>query len=235
MSTPEEVRFNNFDFLRIAAAFLVLISHQYALNGLPEPSVFNMSLGTFGVLIFFSISGFLVSQSWRQDPHVGRFLVKRFLRIWPGLAVVTLIAAFVLGPMVSSLEWRAYFLQPELLDFLRNLKVVTIRYVLPGVFEENIHPKAVNGSLWTIPLEVRCYFVLLFIGMIGLMKKPFLVLFGTLLFGAYYFVLAFDPKNYQVHFGLYFLAGVCLALFRRRWEASPIHLLAATGMLATIS
>lgn len=232
MDNGDPSRRNNFDFLRIVAAFLVLISHQFALNGLPEPSVLRMSLGTFAVLIFFSVSGFLVSQSWRQDPNAVRFLIKRFLRIWPGLAVVTLVAAFVLGPLVSTLDAQAYFAHADLRDFLRNLKVTTIRYVLPGVFENNIHPRAVNGSLWTIPLEVRCYFALLLAGILGLMARRWMVALAAVAFGLYYFGFAFDPKNYQFHFAFYFFAGVCLDLYRRVWEARPIWLLAATGALS---
>ncbi|HYD58801.1 MAG TPA: acyltransferase [Noviherbaspirillum sp.] len=229
MGTGEHSRQNNFDFLRILAAFLVLVSHQFALNGLPEPSIFRMSLGTFAVLIFFSVSGFLVSQSWRLDPNGLRFLAKRFLRIWPGLAVVTLVAAFILGPLVSTLDAQAYFSHPDLRDFLRNLKVTTVRYVLPGVFEENIHPRAVNGSLWTIPLEVRCYFVLLVLGCAGLMTKRWAVVLATAASAVYFFGFAFDPKNYQFHFALYFFAGVCLDLYRRAWEGGPHYLLAASG------
>lgn len=229
MDHGDHSRLNNFDFLRIVAAFLVLVSHQFALNGLPEPEVFQMSLGTFAVLIFFSVSGFLVSQSWRHDPYALRFLLKRFLRIWPGLAVVTLAAAFVLGPLVSALDAQAYFGHPDLRDFLRNLKVTTIRYVLPGVFEGNPHPRAVNGSLWTIPLEVRCYFALLAAGIVGLMARRWMMALGTLAFGIYFFGFAFDPKNYQYHFALYFFAGVCLDLYRRTWEAQPAWLLAAAG------
>ncbi|HYC41757.1 MAG TPA: acyltransferase [Noviherbaspirillum sp.] len=230
MDQGDHSRLNNFDFLRIVAAFLVLVSHQFALNGLPEPEVFRMSLGTFAVLIFFSVSGFLVSQSWRHDPHALRFLLKRFLRIWPGLAVVTLAAAFVLGPLVSTLDAQAYFAHPDLRDFLRNLKVTTIRYVLPGVFTDNPHPRAVNGSLWTIPLEVRCYFALLAAGIIGLMARRWMVALGTLAFGMYFFGFAFDPKNYQYHFALYFFAGACLDLYRRAWEEQPLRLLAAAGV-----
>lgn len=232
MDHGDHSRLNNFDFLRIVAAFLVLVSHQFALNGLPEPEVFRMSLGTFAVLIFFSVSGFLVSQSWRHDPNALRFLLKRFLRIWPGLAVVTLAAAFVLGPLVSTLDAQAYFAHPDLRDFLRNLKVTTIRYVLPGVFDDNPHPRAVNGSLWTIPLEVRCYFALLAAGIIGLMARRWMAALGTLAFGIYFFGFAFDPKNYQVHFALYFFAGVCLDLYRRTWEAQPAWLLAAAGAVS---
>jgi len=232
MDTGEQSRRNNFDFLRILASFLVLVSHQYALNGLPEPAIFQMSIGTFAVLIFFSISGFLVSQSWRQDPDGLRFLLKRFLRIWPGLAVVTLIAAFILGPIVSTLDAQAYFSHPDLRDFLRNLKITTIRYVLPGVFENNMHLRAVNGSLWTIPLEVRCYFALLVVGCLGLMKRRWVVALGTILFSIYYFGFTHDPLNYQYHFALYFFAGVCLDLYRRTWEAWPAYLLGAAGAIS---
>ena len=57
-------RQNNFDLVRVLAALFVLISHQHALNGLPEPTFLNVhTIGGLGVLIFFSISGFLVAQS----------------------------------------------------------------------------------------------------------------------------------------------------------------------------
>lgn len=81
-------RANNFDGLRIIAALLVLWSHMFALSGRWEPLLYQgHSFGNLGVLIFFSISGYLVSASWARDPDLGRFLAKRFLRIAPGLAV----------------------------------------------------------------------------------------------------------------------------------------------------
>ena len=224
MPSTDKSRKNNFDFLRISAAFLVLISHQYALSGLQEPG-FNVSLGSLGVMIFFSISGFLVSQSWRQDPHVFRFLLKRFLRIWPALAVVTFISAVVLGPILSTLSWRSYFLHPDFLEFFNNLKLLVIRYYLPGVFEGNIYPRAVNGSLWTIPLEVRCYLYLLLLACIGITRKPVLFFLGTLLYGIYFFVVAQKSSDYQSYYGLFFLSGVCLDLFRKQWEAKVFTLL----------
>src|SRR4051794_16276411 len=60
---------NNFDGLRLIGALMVLVSHQFALSGRTEPHVVGqVSLGALGVLIFFSISGFLVGQSWHNDP-----------------------------------------------------------------------------------------------------------------------------------------------------------------------
>lgn len=79
---------NNFDALRLLGALLVVISHQFALSGRWEPRlVGDHSFGNIGVLNFFVISGYLVSASWCRDPHPARFLVRRFLRIAPGLAV----------------------------------------------------------------------------------------------------------------------------------------------------
>lgn len=66
-------RHNNFDFLRLIAASMVLISHQFALTNHPEPSIACQSLGGLGILIFFSISGYLVAQSWERDPSILRF------------------------------------------------------------------------------------------------------------------------------------------------------------------
>ncbi len=219
MAISTTSRLNNFDALRIAAAFAVLLSHQYALCGLKEPVVFGaMSLGTLGVLVFFSISGFLVSQSWRQDPHLARFLAKRILRIWPGLAAFTLLAACILGPVTTILPLRNYFLSPEFGEFFKNLSLFTIRYELPGVFDNNTFPKAVNGSLWTIPYEVRCYLALLLLGMFRLLKVPLLVGLVTVLCGAYYFLFAPDPTNYHLYFGLFFFTGVCFDLLRPHWE-----------------
>jgi len=78
---------DNFDALRLLGALSVLVSHQFALTGRPEPALLGIRLGTIGVLIFFAISGFLVTASWSRDPHAPRFLARRALRVWPALAV----------------------------------------------------------------------------------------------------------------------------------------------------
>ena len=44
---------NNFNFLRILFASLVVFSHAYALLGFEEPVIFNRSLGNLSVHGFF--------------------------------------------------------------------------------------------------------------------------------------------------------------------------------------
>lgn len=148
---------NSLDLLRFVAASLVLYSHQHALLGLQEPTLLGLgSLGTVGVSIFFFLSGALVCMSWERDPDCRRFFIRRGLRIFPALWVVVILTALVLGPLVTTLDMGAYFAAADSWRYLGN-GFLLISHVLPGVFLDNPYPSAVNGSLWTLPLEFLCY------------------------------------------------------------------------------
>ncbi|OOG64926.1 hypothetical protein B0E46_05920 [Rhodanobacter sp. B04] len=237
-------RSNNFDFVRLLAAGVVLCGHQFAVCLRPEPSPFGLiTLGTLGVLIFFSISGYLVAQSWVRDPHVLRFASKRFLRIWPGLAVVTFVAAFVIGPAVTSLSLPGYFGSPATWGYLTQL-YLNIKYVLPGVFEHN-PVSVVNGSLWTIPIEVRWYGVLLVAGIFGLLHKKmrFALLLGVVLYAIYIYGIfdvqhnpraAFLRPDFGCEYGSYFCYGVLMNSFREEWHRYRLLLAGLLSGLAVL-
>src|SRR5260363_16758 len=225
-------RNNNFDFIRIFAAFLVLFSHQFALTGRSEPDWgVSHSLGGIGVLIFFSLSGFLVAQSWERDPDIVRFAVRRVLRIWPGLCVVTLLAVFALGPLISTVSAKQYFLSAETRDYFLTLKLTKARFFLPGVFDGNPHQRSVNGALWTIPLEVRWYAILCLLGLLGVLKRRWLLLAGLLIFACDVFGFHHAEHNpnrvFNQEFGLFFMYGVCMHVFRSVWESKPLFIGAA--------
>jgi len=106
----KEHTLNNLTALRWLAASLVLYGHSFVFLGLPEPLFLQwVPLGPLGVYIFFAISGYLVSQSWDRDPHLFRFLQRRALRIFPGLAVCTILCVMVLGPLLTTLDLKTYF------------------------------------------------------------------------------------------------------------------------------
>ncbi|CAN7442359.1 acyltransferase family protein [Caballeronia sp. LjRoot31] len=157
---------DNFDAIRLFAAFVVLYGHAFALTGTTVPSIFGNHVSTIAVKVFFIISGYLVIESWRRDPSVFRYLSRRSLRIFPGLLVCTLLSAFVLGPLVTSLPLGEYFTSPLLPRYLLNI-ILRPQALLPGVFEHNTYPEAVNGSLWTLPIEFGMYIM-----------SPLLVLWG---------------------------------------------------------
>lgn len=156
---------NTFTALRWLGALMVLVGHSYVFLGLPEPLLLGWAPpGPVGVYIFFSISGYLVAKSWERDPNIGRFLQRRALRILPGLWVCILLTALVLGPLLSPLAWREYFTHPQFFQYFKNL-VLLIQYNLPAVFASNTYPHAVNGSLWSLPVEAMLYLLVVVFGL----------------------------------------------------------------------
>ncbi len=231
---------NNFDFVRLFAAFLVLVSHQFPLGGRAEPMVDGISAGHVGVAIFFSISEYLIAQSWSRSPDLAAFVRARLTRIWPGCAVVTLLAAFVLGPLVST-RTDGYFLSSETWRYLRTL-AFDVQYRLPGVFVDNPYPHAVNGSLWTIPLELTWYAVIAALGVAGLVRRRAAMVPACLLVVAYVLQQRYTGKPGPVHplfeLGSFFAIGAALAtvrgtLLERRREALFAAAIVAAGLSAS--
>lgn len=142
-----------------------MLKRQFALVGEEEPS-----FGGLGVSIFFFLSGMLIIQSWLHDSNLKRFFLKRALRIFPALIVVVCLTVFVLGPIVFVGEASTYFGQKETWLYLSNA-VLIIHHYIPGVFEQNPYIGAINGSLWTLPLEFICYITIAIAGYIGIFKK----------------------------------------------------------------
>jgi peptidoglycan/LPS O-acetylase OafA/YrhL len=162
MHSPSRDPQNNLNFLRLFAAFLVLYGHSYIFLGLKEPLFLSwLPLGPLGVYIFFSISGYLVAQSWNNDPDLFRFFLRRVLRIFPGLIFCVVFVAFVLGAVVTTLPIYDYISHPDTRGYLNTI-FLYIHHYLPGVFKTNAYPGAVNGSLWSLPIEFFMYILLVF-------------------------------------------------------------------------
>lgn len=155
---------NNFDFLRVVAAIFVIYAHCYPLSG---NEANGPSWGWLGVIIFFIISGYLICRSWSATQSPTRFIWSRFLRIFPGLACAILFGMFVIGPLATTLPIYEYFTNPDTWNYFGNLSVYNRMDALPSVFGNNPYPGAVNGSLWTLPIEFNCYIALFLAGFLG--------------------------------------------------------------------
>jgi peptidoglycan/LPS O-acetylase OafA/YrhL len=162
---------NNLDFLRIALAIVVVVSHSFAIrNGSSDlEPVYRLTrhgwdLGKQAVVGFFAISGMLVTQSWLRTDDLGRFLAKRSLRIFPGYAVAVVVCILVFTPAVGSLAltWR-----PLAVCGL-ELEPLHAQHLLTG----NPFPQYINGSIWTIRYEFYCYLILACLGLAGVLRRP---------------------------------------------------------------
>jgi peptidoglycan/LPS O-acetylase OafA/YrhL len=157
-------RDNNFTLLRFAAAMTVLFAHSIAVLGLPpETEIFyprlGFSLGEMGLDMLFTTSGFLVTASLVGRKDLIGYLWARALRVYPGLWTMLVITVFGLAPALTSLTLSEYFRSPKTWEYFFKCATLIsgIRYSLPGVFDAVPLAHEFNGSLWTMPVEVRMY------------------------------------------------------------------------------
>lgn len=147
------LRPNNFDLIRLAAALQVVLIHAFENLGLPVPDWVAWTSIFPGVPIFFVLSGFLISLSYERNPHLGQFAVNRLLRIFPALWVCFLLS-------VASV----LLIRSELLTTAQPLAIagwvaaqVSMGQVYQPAFLRDYGVGALNGSLWTIPVELQFY------------------------------------------------------------------------------
>ena len=150
-------RENNFAVLHFIGACMVIYGHQYALMGAGGrcPLLLGNPVSTLGVKMIFVITGFLITQSFLREQNLGQFLKRRLIRIYPALICCVVVCTFALS-LFSTLNLADYF-RWCWQYLLKNLALQPV-YALPGVFENNPYPNTVNGSLWTLPVEVAMYF-----------------------------------------------------------------------------
>jgi peptidoglycan/LPS O-acetylase OafA/YrhL len=160
-------RDNSFDFARFIAATGVIFSHHFPIFGKVEPRFLGVTLGTVAVSVFFTMSGYLIYSSISRNSEFFRFVSARILRIFPSLFFIIIISS------VFTMLW--YNNSENFVDHMRyvaqNILMLVrghVRYEISGVFGDRpMH--AINGSLWTLPYEVWCYFILF--GLLAMLPK----------------------------------------------------------------
>lgn len=237
-------RDNNLNLIRMIAASAVLVSHAFPITlgqGASEPleHLLGFSLGSFAVLLFFVISGFLIAGSFENSRSLPRFIWARILRLAPGLFVSLVLVAFVMALLVTTLSVTEYLSLPDpYLFVVKNLSLVFMVYDLPGVFTELPYP-AVEGSIWTLFYEVACYGGIFVLGIIGILRRKSLV---SLLFLGFAILAALFgdqvealPVRLQPIFelGMPFAVGTLFWVWREKLPLSLIGVL--ISILAVIA
>lgn len=162
VGTKEEYENNGFDLLRYTAALSVMMLHYssycmiFSQNLTVRAStvmskVRHIGLLFPGVVILFTMSGFLVAASFERAETRKEFFLRRALRIYPELWICTIINLAVVCILV-----------PELLDRGMILWLVTQIFGIantPACLKA-LPTGSINGTLWTIFTEVQLYVVL---------------------------------------------------------------------------
>jgi peptidoglycan/LPS O-acetylase OafA/YrhL len=164
-------------FYRIALAFMVFASHSYPIFlGKPDPQVpfywrSSVSFGTFAVGGFFALSGLLLYSSAKNlPPRV--WIIRRSLRLLPAYAACLIFCSFLLGPLAIFMETRdlsKFFnfspIGPFFYTWNNLFLPIGITYALNNSFSNTPYgiltggASVVNGSIWSLPYEVRCYLI----------------------------------------------------------------------------
>lgn len=207
----------------------VIITHAYPLTGSQECDwLCQVTNGQYtfswiAVRGFFVISGYLIFQSMERSGDLADFYWKRILRLFPALAVV-LILTVVLGPFVYEND-TPYLLNKAVRTYIpNNLRIYRLQYDIPGIFDNNPHKSAINGSLWTIPFEFTMYVAVSLLFFIKSNRKLVMLALSV----AYLLLAKLDVFNfteiqkwnfkvldwYLIELGVYFAAGSLLAAVR---------------------
>lgn len=167
-------RDNHFNLIRLLAAAAVLVSHSFPLAGgeqagEPLRSNLGMTLGEVAVVTFFCISGFFISMSQDRSRGTVDFFAARALRIFPGLTLVVLVCAFVIGPAFTQLGTAQYLSDPQTYRYVLHNIALRTEFQLPGLFQNNPFP-GINGSLWTLFYEALLYVLVGVSGVLALFR-----------------------------------------------------------------
>ena len=123
--------------------------------------------------MFFVVSGFMIAGSYLRRRHLGDFLWARLLRIYPAYLLCLLGTALVLGAACTGLPLHDYYGSHEVVRYVtKNVQLGKgLVWELPGVFTGNPKLAFVNGSIWTLPAEVRMYLWVALAGVLGILSR----------------------------------------------------------------
>jgi peptidoglycan/LPS O-acetylase OafA/YrhL len=151
----ENISRNNFDLIRLFAAIQVAIMHllSYLSWSWHKAPLYQLLEVFPGVPTFFFISGFLISRSYENTDAVIDYARNRALRIFPALHVcvfLNLVLVWATGYFgIVDAGWSDVV--------LLYLGKTTIFQFYNPEFMRHFGDGVLNGSLWTICVELQFY------------------------------------------------------------------------------
>jgi peptidoglycan/LPS O-acetylase OafA/YrhL len=228
MIKSNKVYFENLNAIRFIAAFLVIICHIEELKDFFNiDRIFDVSqnrlIGRVGVVLFFVLSGFLITYLLYKEKEltktisVRKFYIRRILRIWPLYFFIVLFTFFVV-PFVDflivdgydkNLLWSDLFTKLFLyVAFLPNL-VCAIYGTIPYA-----------AITWSIGAEEQFYLIWPWLN--KKVSNKWILMFSIII--GYLLV-----KRY-----IYYLPNDLRQVFKIFWDMTLIDCMAIGGIFATL-
>ncbi len=207
MISKDVFRTNNLDLIRLFAALEVVLHHTLEHFHMRDTWLYSSTAWFPGVPVFFFTSGFLISKSFENNSRLAEYARNRALRIFPALVVCTalsIVALFATGYLATQ-AWSAADL------IVWAVGQVTIVQFYNPEFLRAFGFGVLNGSLWTITVELQFYVLipLLYWGLARLSRfgvsatRALIVL--ILLFACanavYKHLAALDPEAFVIRLG----------------------------------
>jgi len=159
---------NNFDLIRLLAASQVLLVHiPNTLSLTIKPAVFAFLLGQFpGVSVFFVVSGFLVTQSYRYGSggavsYFGRRALRIYPALWVNIGLIVLLLAAT-GSLSSEIRGPK-LLEWLLVTFFMGSEIAGNFFVGIITAADGLYRQFPSGVTWTLVVEIGFYILLPFI------------------------------------------------------------------------
>ena len=144
---------NSMGIIRYLLALAIISGHYLVLNGNKS---FSFILYTV-VGSFFSLSGFLIINSFYRKKSISDFFKSRFKRLMPSYICVVLLQSILLY-FISNNAFIDYFTSSSFWKYIvANMTMLNfLQPTIDGVFDNNVID-AINGSLWTMKVEWMLY------------------------------------------------------------------------------
>ncbi|MFJ7747152.1 acyltransferase family protein [Peribacillus sp. NPDC097295] len=220
-------RLGELDALRGLAALAVVLYHYTTFYddsfGHKENLLFNFKYGYFGVHLFFIISGFVIYMTLTKTKNIKEFAIKRAIRLYPAY-----IVAATLTFIITSLY------------VLESLKVSTNIFLINITMFQGVLPigiKNVDGSYWSLGIEITFYIICCILFSLKLIQKP--IFLSILFLSVIYIVKTLYIYNFLhpligdlgiVNYSNLFIAGI-LFYQLRNGKHKIIHMLIFSALL----
>ncbi len=199
-------RLANIDFLRALSIIFVVFYHYRPFYG---DIIFSM--GHYGVLLFFMVSGYCIQFSAESSSSGFEFLKKRWIRLLPSLAAVSILI-YIFKNLFTEYNLKDHYLISfsDVLGTIVNLPLINLPEKIINRFGAGYGYSLPDGAYWSLIIEFQFYFVISFI---MILPKNIRIISQVLVVSLFtYFRISKVNFFYELsYFFPYFLIGISFA------------------------